>query len=246
MRPYSLPRRWRYAAAGSLLALGAPAGLAVVRWLQRGRGMSVDVITADLPAFAYVAASTVVVFALFGFALGRQADELQRSLSVDALTGLFDRRAFLAELDREHERSRRYPHPVAVALLDVDGLKVINDRGGHGAGDAALRSIGDAIREGLRASDTGCRFGGDEFAVLAPESDEQAAAALAERIRARAERAQLPGGLPLTVSIGVACAAAGRPWTPDEILERADRALYEAKRTGRNRVVLDHLKEVSS
>ena len=245
MEPFSLPRRWRYAAAGSLLGLGAPAGLAVVRWRQEGRGMTAA-IAADLPAFAYVTASTVVVFALFGFVLGRQADELQRRLSVDALTGLLDRRAFLAELDRENARSCRYAQPLAVALLDVDGLKAINDRGGHSAGDAALRAIGDAIREGLRASDVGGRFGGDEFAVLAPESDERAAAALAERIRARAESARLPGALPLTVSIGLACVAPGRPWTGDGILERADRALYEAKRSGRNRVVLDPGMEVAS
>ena len=208
--------------------------------------MTWEVAASDAPAFAYVTASTLVVFALFGFVLGGQADELQKRLSLDPLTGLLDRRAFLAELAREHDRSQRYALPVAVALLDVDGLKAINDRGGHRAGDAALRAIGDAIRDGLRAADSGGRFGGDEFVVLAPESDEHAAAALAERIRARAERSRLPGALPLTVSIGVACVAPGAPWTPDGILERADRALYEAKRTGRNRVVLDQHKEVSS
>jgi diguanylate cyclase (GGDEF)-like protein len=191
--------------------------------------------------------STMVVFALFGFVLGRQADELQRRLSTDPLTGLLDRRAFLAELDRENVRSRRYAQPLAVAVLDVDGLKTINDRGGHGAGDAALRAIGDAVRDGLRASDLGGRVGGDEFAVLAPESDEHAAVSLAERIRARAEAVRLPGALPLTVSIGLACVAPGRSWTADGILSRADRALYEAKRLGRNRVVLDHPEtEVSS
>lgn len=240
-------RKWAYAAAGSVLAVGAPAGLFLVRWGQRGGPMTWDLVAADLPAFAYVAASTLAVFALFGFALGRQADELQRNLSLDALSGLLDRRAFLAELAREHERSSRSPRPAAVALLDVDGLKAINDRGGHAAGDAALRAIGDAIRHGLRAADVGCRFGGDEFAVLAPDADAGAATTLAERIRARAERAVLPGGLPLSVSVGVACCAPGESWTPERILERADRALYEAKRAGRNRVVLDQVqKEVSS
>ena len=243
----TLARQWAYAATGSALALGAPAGLFLVRWRQRGGPMTWEVVAADLPAFAYVAASTAAVFALFGFALGRQADELQRRLSMDALTALLDRRAFLAALAREHERSSRSARPAAVALLDVDGLKAINDRAGHAAGDAALRAIGDAIRDGLRAADVGSRFGGDEFAVLAPDSDSAAAATLAERIRARAEQAALPGGLPLSVSVGVACCAAGETWTPERILDRADRALYEAKRAGRNRVVLDHpLKEVTS
>jgi len=243
----SHPRQWLYAAAGMLLALGAPAGLLALRGLRGGGGMTMDVVRADLPTFAYVTASTVVVFALFGLVIGRQADELQRRLSADPLTGLLGRRAFLAELSREHARSGRSARPVAVALLDVDGLKAINDRAGHSAGDAALRAIGDAMRDGLRAADLGCRFGGDEFAVLAPDADAGAAAALAERIRVRAERTALPSALPLTVSIGLACVGPGQPWTPDRILERADGALYEAKSTGRNRVVLDHHhKEVSS
>ena len=165
------------------------------------------VIAADLPAFAYVTASTLVVFAAFGLVLGRQADELLRRLSTDALTGLLNRRAFLERLDQEHERSRRYPQPLSVLMLDVDGLKGINDRGGHAAGDAALRAIGDAIRCGLRATDIGCRFGGDEFAVMAPEADAAAARVLAERIRCLAEGMSLPGGLRVTVSLGVACAA---------------------------------------
>jgi diguanylate cyclase (GGDEF)-like protein len=233
-------RQWRYGAAGCVLALGAPAGLLAVRWLQdpAGGGM-MDVIAADLPVFAYVTVSTLVVFAAFGLVLGRQADELLRRLSTDALTGLLNRRAFLERLEQENDRSRRYPRALSVLLLDVDGLKGINDRGGHAAGDAALRAIGDAIRRGLRATDTGCRFGGDEFAVMAPEADAPASRVLAERIRSLAEDMALPGGLRATVSLGVASVASGGGWTPPGILERADRALYEAKRTGRNRVVLD-------
>jgi diguanylate cyclase (GGDEF)-like protein len=239
------PRKWAYAAAGCLLALGAPAGLLAVRCLQGPpEGGLMGAITADLPAFAYVTASTLVVFAAFGLVLGRQADELLRRLATDALTGLLNRRAFLERLDQEQERSRRYPQPLSVLLLDVDRLKGINDRGGHAAGDAALRAIGDAIRSGLRATDIACRFGGDEFAVMAPEADEAAARVLAERIRSRAERMPLPGGLLATVSVGVACVAPGESWTPPGIVERADLALYEAKRAGRNRVVLE--KEGSS
>lgn len=233
-------RQWLYAAAGCGLALGAPLGLLAVRWLQDpADGGLTDVIAADFAAFAYVAVSTLVVFAGFGFVLGRQADELLRRLSTDALTGLVNRRAFLERLDQEHGRSRRYPQPVSVMLLDVDGLKAINDRGGHAAGDAALRAIGDAIHRGLRATDIGCRFGGDEFAVMAPEADEPAARVIAERVRSLAEGMSLPGGLRVTVSLGVACAAPGEDWTSPGILERADRALYEAKRMGRNRVALD-------
>ena len=239
------PRQWVYAAAGCVLALGAPAGLLAVRWRQGAlAGGMRGAIVADLPVFVYVTASTLVVFAAFGLALGRQADELLRRLSTDALTGLPNRRAFLECLDQEQKRSQRYPQPLSVLLLDVDDLKRINDRGGHAAGDAALSAIGDAIRRGLRASDIGSRFGGDEFAVMAPAADAPASRVLAERIRSLAENMSLPGGLRATVSLGVACAGPAERWTPSGMLERADRALYDAKRTGRNRVVLD--KEVSS
>src|SRR5688572_14717092 len=150
-----LSRQVVYAAAGCVLALGAPAGLLAVRCLQGPpEGGLMGVIVADLPVFAYVTASTLVVFAAFGLVLGRQADELLRRLSTDALTGLLNRRAFLERLEQEHDRSRRYPQPLSVLLLDVDSLKGINDSGGHAAGDAALRAIGDAIRGGLRATDT--------------------------------------------------------------------------------------------
>jgi len=240
-----LSRQWLYAAAGCVLSFGAPAGLLAVRWLQGPPdGGMTRVLLADLPVLAYVTASTLVVFAAFGLVLGRQADELLRQLSSDALTGLLNRRAFLERFEQELDRSRRYPQPLSVLLLDVDGLKSINDRGGHAAGDAALRAIGDAIRRGLRTTDIGCRFGGDEFAVMAPEADAAAARVLAERIRWLAEGTSLPRGLRVTVSLGVACAAPAEAWTPTGMLERADRALYQAKRTGRNRVVLD--KEVSS
>ena len=238
-------RQWVYTAAGCLLSLGAPAGLLVVRCLQGPpEGGMIGAFAADLPAFAYVTGSTLMVFAAFGLVLGRQADELLRRLSTDPLTGLLNRRAFLERFHQEHERSGRYPQALSVLLLDVDGLKAINDRGGHAAGDAALRAIGDAVRGGLRATDIGCRFGGDEFAVMAPGADPTASRIVAERIRSLAEVMSLPGGLRATVSLGVASVGPGEGWTSSEILERADRALYEAKRTGRNRVVLD--KEVSS
>jgi diguanylate cyclase (GGDEF)-like protein len=238
-------RRWAYAAAGALLSLGAPAGLLAVRWRQ-GRAESgvVSAILADAPAFAYVTLSTLVVFTAFGLVLGRQADELLRRLATDALTGLMNRSTFLERMEQERDRSRRYPQPLSVLLLDVDNLKGINDRAGHAAGDAALRAIGEAIQRGLRAADTGCRFGGDEFAVMAPEADAAAGLVLGERIRALAEGMALPGGLRVTVSLGVSCAGPAEVWTAAALLERADRALYEAKRMGRNRVVLE--REVSS
>ena len=235
-----MTHEWTYAAAGVVLALGAPAGLVALRLLQgAAQGGLRAVVAADLAAFLYVTLSTMVVFAVFGLALGRQADELVRRLDTDPLTGLLTRRAFLERLDREHSRARRYPQPIAVLMLDVDRLKAINDRGGHAAGDAALRAMAAAIANGLRAADTAGRIGGDEFAVLVPEADAAAALTLAERIRSTAERTEAPADTSPTVSIGVAAAAGGEGWTASALLDRADRALYAAKARGRNRVVLD-------
>ena len=240
-RPFHIPlsRQWLYGAMGTVLALGAPLGLLAVQWLKGEGANPAGAIERDPYTFAYVTVSTMAVFAAFGLVLGRQADELLRRMSIDVLTGLLNRRAFLERLDMEQQRSQRYPRPLAILLLDVDGLKEINDRWGHAAGDFALQAIGSAIREGSRAPDAGCRFGGDEFAVLAPEADERAAQALAERIRSRTESSPLPGGHPVTLSIGVACVDPGQAWEPTGLLERADRALYAAKRAGRNRVVVD-------
>ena len=235
-----MTHEWAYAAAGLLLALGAPAGLLALRVLQgAASGGLRAAVAADLAAFVYVTVSTMVVFAAFGLALGRQADEMARRLDTDPLTGVLTRRSFVERLDREHARALRYPRPIAVLMLDVDRLKDINDRGGHAAGDAALRRMAAAIASGLRAADTAGRIGGDEFAVMAPEADAAAALTLAERIRSTAERTDAPAETLATVSIGVAAAAAGEEWTPAGLLDRADRALYGAKTRGRNRVVLD-------
>jgi diguanylate cyclase (GGDEF)-like protein len=140
--------------------------------------------------------------------------------------GLFDR------LETELARSRRYHEPLALLSVDLDGLKAINDRYGHRAGDDAIRSVADVIRSELRESDLGARWGGDEFAVLAPSTSRVAAVALAERIRVLIARRRTRW--PLSVSVGVATVD---PKTDAEgsfesatLMRAADAAMYEAKR----------------
>jgi diguanylate cyclase (GGDEF)-like protein len=228
-------RRAAYVAVAALLALGAPAGLLVVRWADSERhdvAALVREVRSDLATFAYVTLSTIVVFSAFGYVLGRQADALLEISHADSLTGLRNRRAFEERLAEELARAARYREPLSLLVADVDGLKAINDRGGHRAGDVALRRMAEALRAGARQTDLVARVGGDEFAVIAPRTDAAAAAALAERIRSLV---MTRGEFPLTVSIGVATTRGGQP--PAAFLrEVADTALYAAKRGGRNRV----------
>lgn len=239
-------RRLAYACTGVLLSAGAPVGLLGVRLAGNRPGSgsmslrgAIRELAADTAGYIYVGASTAIAFALFGYVLGRQADRLARLSETDALTGLSNARGLFDRLDAELARSRRYREPLALLLVDLDGLKSVNDRYGHRAGDEAIRSLADVIRSELRETDVGARWGGDEFAILAPSTSKVAAFALAERIRALIP--QQSAQWPLTGSVGVATID---PNTDGELVDSAtlmptaDAAMYEAKRRGRNRVVI--------
>lgn len=235
-------RRRAYTALGAALSLGAPLGLAVVRAAQAGElstaWLRVEV-AADRATYGYVCLSTLLAFALFGYLLGERADRLIEISMKDSLTGLHNRRALFERLKQELTRAARYQEPLSLLLIDVDGLKALNDRGGHRAGDAALNLVGSAVRAGSRASDLPARWGGDEFALVAPSTGVEAATALAERIRTLvAQRPALEGSARVTISIGFSTLdPASRAPDVDALVRQADAALYEAKRSGRNRVV---------
>jgi two-component system cell cycle response regulator len=162
----------------------------------------------------------------------------------DALTGLHNRRYLERRLSEEVARARRYDHPLSCLFIDVDHFKKINDRYGHGSGDAVLREIALRIRECLRASDVATRFGGEEFALLLPQTDLQEAMNLAERVRHAISRLCINTGeereICVTVSIGVSQLEHQQGESDKlcgrNLLEQADRALYLAKKNGRNRV----------
>ena len=118
----------------------------------------------------YIGGATALIFALFGYILGRHADELAELSETDALTHLLNARGFASRLRAEIRRAKRYREPLSVLFLDVDGLKNINDRHGHRAGSEALREVAGVIRAELRATDTGARWGGDEFTIIAPNT----------------------------------------------------------------------------
>jgi two-component system, cell cycle response regulator len=179
----------------------------------------------------------------------RYAAELRQSVTntlalavTDELTGLYNRRYFDRHLSIMLEKAQSQERDMAVMLIDMDFFKAVNDAHGHDIGDAVLREFADRLRRNIRGVDLACRFGGEEFVVLMPDTDFRQAQTVAERVRhAVAERAfETSGARPLgiTVSVGVSLNESDTD-TPEVMLKRADVALYRAKREGRNRVVFD-------
>lgn len=166
----------------------------------------------------------------------RLTEELKRMAATDDLTGLANRRHYLDLSSQEIRRARRLNTPLTVCVLDVDHFKQINDNHGHAVGDAALRAVAGACRDSLREMDILGRFGGEEFTITLPQTDAQTAREVAERLRARIEQLRLEiDGLRLSVTIGLA--ERRDEEDIEQLLTRADLALYEGKRGGRNRVV---------
>src|SRR5919109_4723077 len=132
--------------------------------------------------YVYVFVATAIVFLALGYILGRRIDELRRLSTTDPLTGLANRRAFQARLRVEWQRAHRYLSPLSLLLIDIDGLKRINDERGHAAGDLVLRTAAHAINATMRTADFGARWGGDEFAIVAPNTVRSAAQQLAQRL----------------------------------------------------------------
>jgi diguanylate cyclase (GGDEF)-like protein len=158
----------------------------------------------------------------------------------DELTGLANRRRFMEVLTLERKRAERFESPLGLVLVDLDDFKLVNDRFGHQTGDEVLRGLSEVFRASLRDVDIAARLGGEEFAVLLPETDEIGAAGVAERLRAGLAALDLEdpegGRFSVTASFGVAVYPQAR--SSDELLTLGDAALYRAKAEGKNRVVL--------
>jgi len=168
-------------------------------------------------------------------------DELQSMADYDTLTGLLNRGGLSRRMQRQYGRFElARPPRIGLLCMDLDHFKSINDSCGHGAGDDVLQCIGKLIRENSRPGDIPARQGGEEFAVIVEAGSKEELEALGERMRAAVEAASLPtrtGPISVTISIGAALAEGpGESW--EHLGERADHALFEAKRAGRNRVVL--------
>jgi diguanylate cyclase (GGDEF)-like protein len=174
--------------------------------------------------------------AALAYANAQQRERLVELALTDELTGLANRRHFHERLTAELARTSRGDGSASLVLFDLDDFKSINDRYGHPAGDAALRGFGAILRGEARVSDIVCRIGGEEFAVLLPDTGKDDAVRYAVRVLLAARTAGLrPGGAPLTASAGIADATEAR--TGDDLLRIADERLFEAKATGKDRVM---------
>jgi diguanylate cyclase (GGDEF)-like protein len=168
--------------------------------------------------------------------------ELHQLATTDQVTGLYNRAQLHRQLEKEAAKSQRYGHPLSLLMLDIDGFKLVNDCLGHAAGDRALCLLTSVLKNELRVLDTPCRWGGDEFCILLPETTLEGSIAVAGRMRHRfktiiveqlTESCRLP--IPITLSIGIISNSDGL-LTAEQLLTFADRALYAAKRGGKNQV----------
>jgi diguanylate cyclase (GGDEF)-like protein len=169
--------------------------------------------------------------------------KLEQLATTDPLTGIGNRRRMTEQINKELERSRRTRHPLSMLMVDIDHFKDVNDIHGHEAGDRAIIAVSRALAGGMRSIDMASRFGGEEFVLLMPETDIAVASSAAERLRADVAALRITGDkgdeIALTISIGVAASYpdTSPPDSASSLLSRADKALYQAKRAGRDRVV---------
>jgi len=241
---------------GALLGLGAPLGCLVLRLLVI-RAVSPQIVREEIQGrlsfYLYIAVATPIVFASFGFYLGRLRDRLaeqntylarmnlilERQSMIDEVTGLANRRYLEFEIDREIERAKRYRHPIAGLMMDIDDFKSINDRYGHLAGDLVLAQVASVLRQSLRKVDIAGRYGGDEFIVILPEANPDAARMVAVRIQKniRACKIETAPHLSPLVSIGLFGFTDCSLLDKHLFIERVDLALLKAKRAGKDRIV---------
>ena len=177
----------------------------------------------------------LVEMVLLSMTLGNRMNELKHQSRTDPLTLLGNRRLFDDRFPTEFANAEDLGRPLSLLMLDIDRFKNYNDRHGHAQGDEAIKVVANALRRYSRKPFVACRYGGEEFCVILPNTQPELAAQIAERLRASVQAAE-PGELGVTISIGYACLAAGEFKSPDQLFAAADAALYSAKSAGRNRV----------
>lgn len=230
----------RTALIASAIELGVAVGITVA-WLVVGsRAGAPMASTAQL--IAYEAALAVTMLMLYALARSKddharaliEAEKMREMAYHDVLTHLPNRRGLEETLHRYASLAQRHDLSLSVVFFDLDDFKRVNDVHGHQLGDRVLEEVGGSVRPHLRAGDVLGRWGGEEFLIIAPDADHDQAVGLAERVREAVRRYDYPGDVEITASFGVATYAAVT--TVEELLELADRRLYRAKRSGKNRV----------
>jgi diguanylate cyclase (GGDEF)-like protein len=238
-RPPQQGHRRVRALQGVFLAVFAPLGWLVIRTAM---GVSpVGVLERNPGLFAYMLLGTMTVFGLFGWLLGREEERLSKLAMLDELTGLANSRNFGQRLDECIALSRRDGKPLSLLLVDLDRFKSVNDTHGHQAGDMALKGAASVLKTSIRVSDVAARVGGEEFALILPETGPYEAAKVAERILNGLRIALIHTAdgarVNLSASIGLACGVPEEGVTAFALYAEADKALYKAKNQGRDRLV---------
>lgn len=222
---------------GIVMGSGAPLGWAIIQAL-RGFDVTAD-ITAHMPLYLYMLFGTMSVFGAFGFYVGNQEGLMQQRSLRDTLTGLYNLRHFRDRLEANITDAERQGSPLSLVFFDLDHFKRINDTYGHAAGDVVLVSIAKNVGNILRRNELLARIGGEEFALLLPHTTLDQATRLAERlldvVRHLSIAINASDHISVTMSLGAVTLAPGEDGK--SFAERADEAMYEAKRTGRDRVV---------
>ena len=223
--------------------VGSPRSWLAIPVAERGEPFGILLVAAsgdDVVAEGQVeVAAALAAQGMTAFENARLFSQVRRLATIDGLTGLFTRNHFFAEADKQLRIARRYQRPIAAIMVDIDHFKRINDSYGHPIGDEVIRVVAARLQEAARDSDVLGRYGGEEFALVTPETG-GSAARLAERLREIVSREPVTteaGPLSVTISVGMAHVDAGGQHLR-QILARADAALYEAKQAGRNRVAI--------
>ena len=226
--------------------------LAVVRYAENSKA-NLDELRTAMLVLIVLLLTVLVLEAVFVFRplfrnLVEQRESLFEMARTDSLTGSLNRRSILSAAAAEFARFRRYDTPLTLAMIDIDHFKRVNDTHGHAAGDDVLKALVAVSQKTVRATDVFGRMGGEEFAVVLPETDLAGAAVFAEKLRANLEAAMVESHgetIRFTVSIGLGGARKGDR-SEAQALSRADKALYQAKDAGRNRVALFDLEQMQA
>lgn len=240
------------------IVLGGDDGLRLLRTLksdERTRDIPVIVLSAqqspeqkvlafDLGAVDYITKPFEMVELRVRLRSALRVHQLVQMLAVkaqiDGLTGLWNRTFFDRRWREEYARSQRHGHPLSLAIIDIDHFKRVNDKFGHPVGDAVLQNVARVLRRECRQSDLVCRYGGEEFVIVMPDTHPKDAGTLCQRLRAAVEEIvwSRSAELHVTISVGVAGSAGSTILTDEQWVELADKNLYQGKHAGRNRVVV--------
>lgn len=241
--PFLSPPKQRHKRArtlqGVFLALFAPAGWIALNALQ---GIPpLELVRQSPGLLAYMLLGTMAAFAAFGWMLGREEERLSNLALLDELTGLANNRLFGQRLEECITASRRSGKPLSLVLVDMDRFKSINDNFGHQVGDMALKAAAGVLRASIRASDVAARVGGEEFALILPDTGTREAAKVAGRVLDELRESSIPlvdgTRVTLSASIGLSGGVLAEGESSFALFAEADKALYKAKEAGRGRLM---------